>query len=230
MRRQPGFRSRARVTNSKAKRALTNLALLVAMFVAITGQGLLALSQVADSTQQLKLPTSIPPRVAQAQRFLAQRGWTANRGRIGNAGVRAGALISRPITEANNATAAWQPLGPVTVLTANYGPVTGRISSIAIDPADTTGNKVYIGTTGGGVWVSQNAATSNADQVQFTPLTDKLSALAGARDASISIGALTVQPGGTASSWRAQATPMMRLTPTTERGFCARPMVETRGA
>ena len=45
------------------------------MFVAITGQGLLALSQVADSTQQLKLPTSIPPRVAQAQRFLAQRGW-----------------------------------------------------------------------------------------------------------------------------------------------------------
>ena len=36
-----------------------------------------------------------------------------------------------------------------------------------------------------------------ADQVQFTPLTDKLSALAGARDASISIGALTVQPGGT---------------------------------
>src|SRR6478736_117632 len=110
------------------------------MFVAITGQGLLALSQVADSTQQLKLPTSIPPRVAEAQRFLAQRGWAANRGRIRNAGVRAITLISRPAAEANgNATAAWQPLGPVSVLSANYGPVTGRISSIAIDPADTTG-------------------------------------------------------------------------------------------
>ena len=83
---------------------------------------------------------------------------------------------------------------------------------------------MYIGTTGGGVWVSQNAATSNADQVQFTPLTDKLSALAGARDASISIGALTVQPGGTGVILREPAIPMMLSTLTTERGFCARQM------
>jgi len=219
------------VTKSKSKRALTDLALLVAMFVAIAGHGLLALSQAAVSAQQSTSPVPIPPRLAEARRFLAQRGWAANRNRVRDVASRAGALISRPIAEAdNNATAAWQPLGPVSVLTANYGPVTGRISSIAIDPADTTGNKVYIGTTGGGVWVSQNAATANADQVRFTPLTDKLSALAGARDASISIGALTVQPGGTGVILAAPATPMMRLTPTTERGFCVRPMVETRGA
>lgn len=81
--------------------------------------------------------------------------------------------------------------------TSNYGLVTGRVSSIAFDPADPTGNRVYLGTTGGGVWVSQNAATSNASNVVFTPLTDAVGALGVARDSSISIGAITVQPGGT---------------------------------
>jgi hypothetical protein len=75
--------------------------------------------------------------------------------------------------------------------------VTGRISSIALDPSDTTGNRVYLGTTGGGVWLAQNAATSSPSNVAFTPLTDNLAALIDITDASISIGALTVQPGGT---------------------------------
>jgi hypothetical protein len=79
----------------------------------------------------------------------------------------------------------------------NYGLVTGRVSSIALDPADPTGNKVYVGTTGGGVWAAQNAGSSAASAVIFTPLTDAPAALSGARDASISIGALTVQPGAT---------------------------------
>ena len=75
--------------------------------------------------------------------------------------------------------------------------MTGRVSSIAFDPADSTGNRVYVGTTGGGVWLSQNAGTSSASSVVFTPLTDTLAALSGAHDASISIGAIAVQPGGT---------------------------------
>jgi len=88
------------VTKSKSKRALTDLALLVAMFVAIAGHGLLALSQTADAAQQSTLPIPIPPRVAEARRFLAQRGWAANRDRVKNASLRAGALISRQIAEA----------------------------------------------------------------------------------------------------------------------------------
>lgn len=92
-------------------------------------------------------------------------------------------------------TAVWQSLGPSAVVSPNFGLVTGRVSSIAIDPADPSGNRVYIGTTGGGVWVSQNAAAS--DSVIFTPLTDNTSAFNNQRNASISIGALTVQPGGT---------------------------------
>jgi hypothetical protein len=91
----------------------------------------------------------------------------------------------------------WQPLGPSAVLTQNYGLVTGRVSALALDPSDATGNHLYLGTTGGGVWAAQNAAVSNASQVVFTPLTDTVAALSDAQDASISIGALTVQPGGT---------------------------------
>jgi len=93
------------------------------------------------------------------------------------------------------ATATWQALGPAGVLTPNYGLVTGRVSALALDPSDSTGNCLYVGTTGGGVWLAQNAATSNASSIVFTPLTDSAAALSGARDASISIGALTVQPG-----------------------------------
>ena len=75
--------------------------------------------------------------------------------------------------------------------------MTGRVTALAIDPSDTTGNHVYLGTTGGGVWVAQNAGTASPSTVVFTPLTDTLAALSGVADASISIGALTVQPGGT---------------------------------
>ena len=93
--------------------------------------------------------------------------------------------------------ATWQPLGPTAVVSQNYGLVTGRITALAMDPSDAPGNTLYVGTTGGGVWRSQNANTSSPANVSFIPLTDDLSAMSGAVNASISIGALSVQPGGT---------------------------------
>jgi hypothetical protein len=93
------------------------------------------------------------------------------------------------------ATATWQPLGPTAVLTPNYGLVTGRVTALALDPSDSTGNCLYVGTTGGGVWLAQNAGVSSTSSILFTPLTDSVAALSGILDASISIGALTVQPG-----------------------------------
>ena len=100
-----------------------------------------------------------------------------------------------PISSLN---APWQPIGPNQVASIAYGNVTGRITAIAIDPADTTGNTVYLGTTGGGVWKSTNAAGPPAS-VTFTPLTDTLpvfSANAGtAAIPSLSIGAISVQSG-----------------------------------
>jgi len=92
-------------------------------------------------------------------------------------------------------TAPWQPLGPAQVTTSAFGAVTGRVSSITADPSDPTGNTVYVGTTGGGVWKSVNAA-GNSAAVTFTPLTDTLSQYAATNVASLSIGAVTVQPGG----------------------------------
>jgi Abnormal spindle-like microcephaly-assoc'd, ASPM-SPD-2-Hydin len=97
------------------------------------------------------------------------------------------------VTSANT----WQPLGPSAVQTADFGLATGRVTAIALDPSDATGNHIYLGTTGGGVWVANNAAVSTPSTIVFTPLTDSVAALGGAEDASISIGALTVQPGET---------------------------------
>ncbi|MEO6816813.1 MAG: hypothetical protein ABI177_08920, partial [Edaphobacter sp.] len=94
--------------------------------------------------------------------------------------------------------AVWQPLGPNQVASIAYGNVTGRVTAIAIDPADTSGNTVYLGTTGGGVWKSTNAA-GPAASVTFAPLTDTLpvfSANAGTSVIpSLSIGAVSVQQG-----------------------------------
>lgn len=91
----------------------------------------------------------------------------------------------------------WLPLGPTAVVSQNYGLVSGRITALALDPSDATGNTLYVGTTGGGVWRSENANTSSAANIVFVPLTDDLAAMSLAKDESISIGAVSVQPGGT---------------------------------
>ena len=102
------------------------------------------------------------------------------------------------LPQLSSLSAPWQPVGPNQVASIAYGNVTGRITAIAIDPADTSGNTVYLGTTGGGVWKSTNAA-GPAASVTFTPLTDTLpvfSANAGASAIpSLSIGAISVQSG-----------------------------------
>ncbi len=75
--------------------------------------------------------------------------------------------------------------------------MTGRVTAIAFDPNDSTGNTVYLGTTGGGVWKSTNAAGPLAS-ISFTPLTDTLpvfSINAGSSTIpSLSIGAVALQP------------------------------------
>lgn len=134
---------------------------------------------------------AVPPRVALARRFLAQRGWPKSRPETVRQRLNSLQIAPEP-ARSGDPTSLWQPLGPTAVISPNYGLVTGRVSSIAIDPADPTGNHVFLGTTGGGVWVSQNAAAPVS--VVFTPLTD---APTFKTLTSISVGAITVQPGGT---------------------------------
>ena len=158
-----------------------------------------------------------PPRVRAARRFLARRGGAAglkkrilrfaqddktredDRNREGRAGEddKAQTAPARGILPDASGGAVWTAAGPVGVSSLTYGLVTGRISAIALDPSDTSGNTVFVGTTGGGLWKSQNAAANTASSVQFLPLTDNLSVLSGAAQAGISVGAVTVQPGGT---------------------------------
>ncbi len=72
---------------------------------------------------------------------------------------------------------AWTPLGPQpTANNSYYGNVSGRVTAIASDPCDSTGNTVYVGGADGGVWASFNALTGNP--VTWTPLSDSQPSLA----------------------------------------------------
>ncbi len=90
----------------------------------------------------------------------------------------------------------WTAVGPQQVQTANFGLITGRVTSVAVDTTDPTGNTVYVGTASGGVWKSTNAAGSPA-RVSFIPRTDGLPGMDynTSQQNSLSIGALSVQPG-----------------------------------
>jgi len=163
---------------------------LVLAFLLMIAFGSMAAGQQDSSTE--------PPRVRAARQFLARRGWTPAAGIVPRAlPLHTTVRSMLQIQPMSSGGPIWAALGPTAVLSPNFGLLTGRVTALALDPADATGNKLYIGTTGGGVWVTQNAATFNAASVAFSPLTDSVAALSGAQDASISIGALSVQPGGT---------------------------------
>jgi hypothetical protein len=99
------------------------------------------------------------------------------------------------IPELASSNSGWQPVGPAQILTSQFGPVTGRVTTIAVAPWDASGNTVYLGATGGGVWKSSNAAAADASTVIWQPLTDDLAAFAGVNVTSLSMGAISVQPG-----------------------------------
>ncbi|HET7440651.1 MAG TPA: hypothetical protein VFJ47_05055, partial [Terriglobales bacterium] len=92
-------------------------------------------------------------------------------------------------------SADWKPLGPVPLAsdasgvgTQDYGPVSGRATSIAVDSADSTGNTVFIGGAYGGVWKSDNAG-ANPASITWSPVIDD--------QASLAVGAIAIQPGNT---------------------------------
>jgi hypothetical protein len=136
----------------------------------------------------------LPAHKTRARRFLAGRAETnLDAVRLAAARRRHLAMLAQP--RAASFTANWQAVGPGQIASLSYGNVTGRVTSVAIDPSDATGNTVYLGTTGGGVWKSTNAAGAAGD-VSFAPLTDTLSVFnGGAAIASLSIGAVSVANG-----------------------------------
>ena len=157
-----------------------------------------ARSQAAQPTAPAKAGISAAAARKRAELFLARRG-VGRRGTPIPAGILLGARAQRAAmvrAQDEPASTTWQAVGPMQVSTAAWGLVTGRVTSLAADPSDPTGNTLYVGTTGGGVWKSTTADSPQAG-ISFQPLTDNLSAFSSAALTSLSIGAVTVQPGGT---------------------------------
>ncbi|QNI31452.1 choice-of-anchor D domain-containing protein [Alloacidobacterium dinghuense] len=178
----------------------------LALWASIVAHGFGLLT--AQQSEVLPAPKHITAKQAQlAQRFLAQRSLNRTRGKnfspaelLQKAREQNEALKA----SANNSgttplSAPWTAVGPSAVETSSYGLITGRITSLAVDPSDSSGNTVYVGSSGGGIWKSTNAAGQPAS-VSFSPLTDTLPISSNCSTpplASLSIGALTVQPNGT---------------------------------
>jgi hypothetical protein len=114
--------------------------------------------------------------------------------------LRAARLAAEQNTGANafSTAAGWTSLGPAPLASdatgfggQDYNWVSGRATAVAVDPADTTGNTVYVGGAYGGLWKSLNAGplSSNPSSVTWSPLTDT--------QATLAIGSIAIQPGNT---------------------------------
>ena len=136
-------------------------------------------------------------RLAPRGQYPADLRWQAYRQKIQMRAARMltarQALGVNPGATLGAASTGWSPLGPSPLKSdpgsgQDYGFVSGRATSVAIDPADPTGNTVYIGGAYGGVWRSQNAAglSSNPNSVSWTAVTDT--------QPTLSVGAIALQP------------------------------------
>jgi hypothetical protein len=75
----------------------------------------------------------------------------------------------------------WIELGPRPELFSNWGMVSGRVTSLAIDPSDKSGNSIYVGTAFGGIWKCEQTETNSP---KCAPLSDF--------QVSLSIGSIAV--------------------------------------
>ena len=105
--------------------------------------------------------------------------------------MRAGQQIQGPGSP-QISTSGWAPLGPAPLASdasgiglQDYNWVSGRATAVAIDPADATGNTVYVGGAYGGVWKSTNALQSPSSVV-WNALIDN--------QATLAVGAIAIQP------------------------------------
>jgi len=66
----------------------------------------------------------------------------------------------------------WMPIGPAPTTGGFFTPTSGRVTTIAVDPSDSTGNTVLIGAAQGGIWRTTDAGTT------WTPVGDQNPSLA----------------------------------------------------
>lgn len=127
--------------------------------------------------EQRAFPLGFIPSGANAQAINA-RNHAKGHGNGGH-GKGGGAAASMVPFVVYPADAPWVELGPKPLQTNSLvGDVSGRVAAIAVDPRDN--NVVYIGSAGGGMWLTTNGGTT------WTPLTDA--------QVSPAIGAVAVVP------------------------------------
>src|SRR5205823_6366289 len=82
---------------------------------------------------------------------------------------------------ATTVTNPWTSIGPTpTTGSSFFSPVTGRITAIAVDPSDPTGNTVLIGGAQGGIWRTMDGGTTWA--------------AVGDQNASLAMGSIAFAP------------------------------------
>jgi large repetitive protein len=126
---------------------------------------------------------------AAALRLRAHRQKMAMRTQREAAARAAGAVFSPQVTT-------WLNLGPAPLASdatgngsQDYNWVSGRATSVLVDPADTTGNTILLGGAYGGLWKSTNAGSKSAtpNLVTWQALIDD--------QPSLAVGAIALQPG-----------------------------------
>jgi hypothetical protein len=81
-------------------------------------------------------------------------------------------------------TSSWVPIGPTPTTGGFFSPVTGRVTTIAVDPSDSTGNTVLIGAADGGIWRTTDGGST------WTPVGDQ--------NASLAMGSIAFAPSNPA--------------------------------
>ena len=65
----------------------------------------------------------------------------------------------------------WTPVGPASI---GGGQGSGRVTGLAVDSSDPSGNTVYVGGASGGVWKTNNFLTTDPEGPTWIPLLDKV--------------------------------------------------------
>jgi hypothetical protein len=101
----------------------------------------------------------------------------------------------------------WREVGPRPQSGSNWGSVSGRVTSLALDPVDPTGNALYVGTAFGGLW---RCARTLSDAPVCDPKSDYQVSLsigsiaAVARNGSTTVYVGTGEPNNSADSYYGQ--------------------------
>jgi hypothetical protein len=139
-------------------------------------------------------------RTAPPGQSAAELRYRAHQQKMSMRAARAQTAAAQLALTPNAPVPSWMPLGPAPLASdagtgQDYGWVSGRATNVVIDPADNTGNTVYVGGAFGGLWRSTNAASGsfgNASGVTWTPLIDNQPTLA--------VGSIALQPGSGAAN------------------------------